>query len=205
VSDLEQLKAKLTRLAKEDKSGDPSGAEPIARLTQVFETIEETVLPRDITFRGQSDAQLRLTARNGRLIRFHSASATDTNTGLLGSELDQTNADQMEQLAIAMIGFVKHSGPMSISSEQAKTGVHLEDVGIAVDLFKRSLGLNAKAEAADPLKQVSRHIDENGWTWVRYSDATKQTSAGDPSAVTRLTEVFETALPCLAPSARATD
>ncbi|MEE9389123.1 MAG: hypothetical protein V3U96_10985 [Paracoccaceae bacterium] len=130
-----------------------AGSGPL-RLAAILNEIEETVLPRKLTFRLGDDAHIVMDVANGRLMRMLEVkpdSVVGPNQEIFSARDDKKKAEQVTAFRAFLTTFAQMNGPMEVTSGPPKTEYSAAEVGYtAPELRKACQDFEFPGDAPEP-------------------------------------------------------
>ena len=171
------------------------GATPEARLAAVVTEIDETILPRRLSFAVEGGATVHLAVANRRLQALVSPAPDVKGANAAGlADHPLADPDDAEVAAIrdVLLKVFKDAAPVAIQSARPAGGGYPSDVGIPANILGRAWGVEETTdEAPSPEAVLARFLSEvkdDAIAWLRIEGEDVTDQGGDPAAVDALGE-----------------
>ena len=199
MSDFARLEDKLAKLRQRERiAGEGrrlSGSTPDAQLASVVAEIDETILPRRLTFSVEGGETIYLAAANRRLQAL--LSPTPDLPGVAASDFADHPLPDAEEPAVkgirdVLLAVFANGAPVAIQSSRPEGRGFPSDVGVPANILARAWGVAAAAqEEVDPDAIVSRFISylgEDAIAWLRIEGEDVTDQGGEAAMVETLGE-----------------
>lgn len=203
MSDDRRLKDKLARLADE---GDGRPAPGDAPLRALMLEIDETILPRRLTFRATDGAGLVIEVANRRLLTFLDLPvdvAGDTDRATLLSPLPPDDDAALAAAADALGRYVRLHGFATVTTAPLDRDLDPSGIGRSAAAIAEALGLDLYAPpvavpAPDPARGFAQGLKGMALATARLADGAVAPATGpDADAVRRLSAMGPDSLAAL--------
>ena len=197
MSDFARLEDKLAKLRQRERIAGEGrrlrGATAEALLAAVVTEIDETILPRNLSFSVENGATVRLSVANRRLQAL-AAPAPDVNGvdagKLVGHPLADAEDPALGELKKVLLAAFAEAASVSIQSARPEGGGFPSDVGVPSNILSRAWGLSETVgEEISPEDLLSRFLagigdDAIAWLRIQGEDVTDQ--GGDAAILEQL-------------------
>ena len=199
MSDFTRLEDKLAKLRQRERIAGEGrrlrGATPEALLAAVVTEIDETILPRVLSFTAEGGETVNLAVANRRL-----QALVSPVPGLKGVSAD-THADQpladAEDAAVAgikdvLLAVFANATTVAIHSERPTGPGHASDIGVPSNILARVWGAAdtpvEELSASDVLTKFLSALGEDALAWLRIEGEDVTDQGGDPALAGALGE-----------------
>lgn len=200
MSDFTRLEEKLAKLRGRDRApGEPrllAGSDVAERIGAVVTEIDETILPRRLTFAVEGGEAVHLAVANRRLQALlapvPTASGVDTGD-MAGKPLADAEDANLSRLHDLLKQVLVGTSPVRIDAMRAKDIAFGSDVGIRASMLTRVWNVSAPTEKApvDPEDAMATFIDglaEDALAWLRIEGEEVTDQGGDEAKLEALGE-----------------
>lgn len=199
MSDDKRLKDKLARLADDGDGRASPGDDPLRAI--VLE-IDETILPRRLTFRAADGAELALEAANRRLLSFLDLPADvagEAERATLLAPLPPDDGAALAAAADALGLFVRRHGPAQVTTGPLDRDLDPSGIGRSASAIAEALGLDLYTPPVpvilpDPARGFEAGLAEFALATAILGKDAAPAAGPDAVAVRRLSETGADAL-----------
>ena len=198
MSDFARLEDKLAKLRQRERIAGEGrrlrGATPEALLAAVVTEIDETILPRRLSFAAEGGQTVHLAVANRRLQALlppaPDVAGVDA-AGLAGRPLPDADAPEVPGVKDVLLEVFRDAPPVAIRSARQPGVGYASDVGVPSTVLARVWGAPEEpSEAATPEALVSRFLagigEEDAVAWLRIEGENVTDQGGEASAVEAL-------------------
>lgn len=199
LSDFARLEDKLAKLRQRERIAGEGrrlrGATPEALLAGVVTEIDETILPRRLSFSVEDGVTVHLAVANRRLQAMVSPAPGLTGIDVAAvadqplADAEDTNARAVKDVLLAAFADAK---PVSIQSARPAAEVFASDIGIPSNILARAWGVSdTPDEAPSAGALVSGFLSElkdDAVAWLRIEGEDVTDQGGDPEYLDALGE-----------------
>lgn len=195
MSDFTRLEDKLSKLRQRERAPGEGrklrGNDPDALLSAIVTEIDETILPRHLTFAADDDGPvIHLVAANRKLQAMLSPVPKGIDKALADQELPDADDPKVPALALALRGVLKTDSVIRISSKRPEN-LYPSDVGVPTSQLKRVWGVEdgdsqAAAEPAEILGDFLASLGDDAIAWLRIDGEAVSDQSGDTDAAEKL-------------------
>lgn len=199
MSDFARLEDKLAKLRQRERIAGEGrrlrGANPEALLSSVVTEIDETILPRRLTFAVEDGATVHLAVASRKLQALVAPApriAGMEATGLVDAPLSDPDDAAVAGVRDVLLAVFDGAGAVAIRSARPEGAGFASDVGIPAAILGRAWGVETAEPALPSADQVLTQYlaevsgDVLGWLRIEGEDVTDQ--AGDAAVVEALGE-----------------
>lgn len=197
MSDFARLEDKLAKLRQRERIAGEGrrlrGATAEALLAAVVSEVDETILPRNLSFAVENGATVRLSVANRRLQALVAPApkldGLDADK-LVGHPLADAEDPAIAEVKKVLLAAFADAAPVSIQSARPEGGGFPSDVGVPSNILARAWGLaEVSGEDISPEDILSRFLagigdDAVAWLRIQGEDVTDQ--GGDASVLEQL-------------------
>ena len=199
MSDFARLEDKLAKLRQRERIAGEGrrlrGSTPDDQLASVVAEIDETILPRRLSFAVEGGATIHLAVANRRLQAL-APPPPELNDSAVSDLADRPLHDAEEPAVLGirdlLLAAFADGAPVAIQSSRPPGAGHPSDVGVPANILARTWGVADASEediSADAI--ISRFLsglgdDAIAWLRIEGEDVTDQ--GGDPAAAETLGE-----------------
>lgn len=199
MSEFDRLEDKLTKLRQRERVAGEGrrlrGATPEALLASVVTEIDETILPRRLSFLVEGGATIHLAVANRRLQSLVSPvpdlGGIDTGS-LADTPLPDEEEPAVQGVKDALLAAFATGGAVSIQSQRPAGPGFASDVGVPSGVLARVWSVvEAEGEDPSPGDLLSRYLSDLGdaaVAWLRIEGETVTDQSGDAAIVDTLGE-----------------
>ncbi|MBT8426313.1 MAG: hypothetical protein KJO67_15165 [Silicimonas sp.] len=197
MSDFARLEDKLAKLRQRERIAGEGrrlrGASPETLLAAVVAEIDETILPRRLTFKVEGGASVHLAVANRRLQALASpVPELDgvASAGLADHPLPDAEEPGVAQVRDVLLAAFADAAPVAIQSSRPSGKDYPSDIGVPSNILARVWGISELEDetlTADAL--VSRFLEGLGndaIAWLRIEGESVTDQGGDASAIEEL-------------------
>lgn len=197
MSDFARLEDKLNKLRQRERAPGEgrklraSGAE--ALLAAIVTEIDETILPRRLTFTLENGTAIHLAAANRKLQALLSPAPDGFDADLADQELPDADDPKVASLAVGLRNILEGAETLRLSAIRPKS-LFASDVGVTTSQLKRAWGVSeqgAGAEEKDPSELLSGFLSglgDDALAWLRIEGEAVTDQGGDEKALAALGE-----------------
>ena len=204
MSDFDRLKETLAKLSERERIGGErrrlAGSSADALLASLVIEIDETILPRRLSFAVEDGATLHLAVANRRLQAMVSPAPdiVGQDTGELADRpITDVEDDAVAVLKDLVLAVFADAKPVTIQSARMPGSLFASDVGVPANILARAWGISdVPTEELSPEDVMSRFLDDLGddavaWLRIEGEDITDQGGeAADAEALGEHAAVF---------------
>lgn len=204
MSDFGRLQDKLAKLSKRDvgRTGprELAGRSAEALLAAMVVEVDETILPRILTFTTDTDVTLHMAVANRRLqaLVAPAPSAVGDAAGLAGQALGAGDDDTLARLRGGLLDALDGATTMGIATRRPADGEGFPaESGVPVAVLARSWDLSLDAEppsGVDPVEGMTRFLaaaKEQAAAWLRIDGEDVSDQGGEPERLERMAGLAE--------------
>lgn len=199
MSDFARLEDKLSKLRQRERIAGEGrklgGASAEARLAAIVTEIDETILPRRLTFEVENGPRIHLAVANRKLQALMAPVPENSRvdaTAFADAPLSDVDAPEVTKLRDLLLAVLEVDAPVSIQSERPAKGGFASDVGIPANILSRNWRVSdGQPEVLSPEEIVTRFLSglkEDRVTWLRIEGENVTDQGGVPEAVEALGE-----------------
>ena len=195
MSDFARLEDKLTKLrARERAPGEGRtlrGANADALLAAIVAEIDETILPRRLSFTLESGQAIHLVAANRKFQAIQSPVPDGIPAELADSNFSDSEDPAVVEVATVLRNFFGSGGAVVVSSSRPKT-LFGSDVGVPTSLLRRKWDISEEPvtdEKKDPSALLTDFLQNLGpevEAWMRIEGEAVTDQGGDSKAAAKL-------------------
>ena len=195
MSEFARLEEKLAKLRQRERAPGEvrkiRASDPEAILAAIVTEIDETILPRQLTFVLGGDNALSLAVGNRRLQALLSPAPKGVDAALADQELPDADDPRIASLAVGIRAALE--GVESVEIMSARVEKHFpSDIGVPAEQLERVWGVTtAEPEEKDPaaiLKGFLAEIGEDAHAWLRIEGEAVAEQGGDDGEAAILAE-----------------
>lgn len=197
MSDFARLESKLNKLrARERTPGEGRklrGPNADALLAAIVDEIDETILPRRLSFALESGSVLHLAAANRKLQAVVSPAPAGLPDSVCDQELGDVDDPTVAAIAEGLRAVLADGGTLTLSSIRPKT-LFASDIGIQTSLLRKAWQIDEQDSAPaakDPgeiLGGFLASLGDEALAWLRIEGEAVTDQGGDTKAATELGE-----------------
>lgn len=195
MTDFARLKDKLAKLSERERVAGEGrrlrGTSPEALLAALVEEVDETILPRRLSFAIEGGKTIHLAVANRRLQALVGP-ASDLPAALVDQPLQNAEDQQVADLKEVLLKAFGGVGAVSIHSARPTGGGFPSDVGVPSNILARVWGVSeASEEQLDPddlMKDFLAGLGDDVVAWLRIQGEDITDQGGDAAALDALGE-----------------
>lgn len=195
MSEFARLEEKLEKLRQRERAPGEArklrGSDAETILAGIVTEIDETILPRKLTFSLDGDAKISLAVANRRLQALLSPAPKGLDAELADQELPDADDPRIAALASGLRAVLSGVENVTISSSRPKQQ-YPSDVGVPASQLERAWGIktviSAPTAPQDVLRDFLQGIGEDAIAWLRIEGETVADQGGDASELAQLGE-----------------
>lgn len=199
MSDFARLEDKLAKLRQSERIAGEGrrlrGASPEALLAAVLTEIDETILPRRLSFSVENGETVHLAVANRRLQALVSpapASAANVTVDLTDRPLPDADDPGVAAVKEVLLAVFASAAPVAIQSSRPSGSGFASDIGVPSNILARVWSVaEVKVEEVSPGELLSRFLSDLGddaMAWLRIEGEEVTDQGGDTALAEQLGE-----------------
>lgn len=195
MSDFARLEEKLSKLRQRERAPGEGrklrGGGVEALMAGIVTEIDETILPRRLTFTLSNGSAVHLSVANRRLQAIMAPAPDGIDAAIVDQELPDADDPKVAALGVGLRAVLEGAESLAISSVRPKR-LFASDVGVPIAQLERAWGIEvSEAEPADPsevLGDFLKKITGDAIAWLRIEGEAVTDQGGDANAAAKLGE-----------------
>ena len=195
MSDFSRLEDKLAKLRQRERAPGEArklrGADADGLLAAIVAEIDETILPRHLSFALDENSAIHISVANRRLQALLSPAPKGIDAALVDQELPDADDPKVLALGVGLRKVLGEADSLTVSGTRPKS-LFASDIGVPTTQLTRVWGISTdEAATIDPAELLGKYLttitaEVNAWLRIEGEAVTDQ--GGDSDAVADLGE-----------------
>lgn len=195
MSDFARLEEKLAKLRQRERAPGEArklkGSDADALLAAIVMEIDETILPRRLSFALDANTAIHVSVANRRLQALLSPAPKGIDSALADQELPDADDPKVAALGVGLRAVLGDVESLTVSAERPKT-LFASDIGVPTSQLAPAWGISTEAAApavpSEVLGAYLSSITNEANAWLRIEGEAVIDQGGAPEAVAELVE-----------------